>query len=171
MEALFFWVFSIGLLLSGLGVILNRNPVACALCLALSIAFLAGLFVMLQAFFLATIQVLVYAGAVMVLFLFIIMLLDLKAEERRPRNLPAAIIGLGLAFFLGWEFVEVIRHIPDAREPLNVNAILAGSDVPALGNLLFSKYLLPFEVTSLLLLVAVIGVILLSKRDKDPVKP
>src|SRR5471030_3285853 len=112
MEALFFWVFSIGLLLSGLGVILNRNPVACALCLVLSIAFLAGLFVMLQAFFLATIQVLVYAGAVMVLFLFIIMLLDIKTEEHRPRNLIAALLGLALSIFLGWEFISVIQQIP-----------------------------------------------------------
>jgi len=167
MEAIFFWVFSIGLLLSAIAVVLNRNPVACALCLVLSIAFLAGLFVMLQAFFLATIQVLVYAGAVMVLFLFIIMLLDLKVEEHRPRNLFAALLGLALSIVLGWEFITVIQQIPGSTLTLSALPSLPGYDVEVLGNLLFTKYLLPFEVTSLLLLVAVIGVILLSKRETE----
>ena len=78
-----FWVFAALALLCGALVILSRNPVASAMFLVLTIASLAGLFVLLNAFFLAAIQILVYAGAVMVLFLFVIMLLDLKVEQRR----------------------------------------------------------------------------------------
>jgi NADH-quinone oxidoreductase subunit J len=74
MESLLFWFFTFGMLLGGVGVIANRNPIASALSLVISISFLAGLYLLLNAFFLAAIQIIVYAGAVMVLFLFIIML-------------------------------------------------------------------------------------------------
>ena len=86
MNALFFWLFSGGMLLCALAVILNRNAVASALCFTFTIVFMAGLFVMLNAFFLAAVQILVTAGAVMVLFLFIIMLLDITAMEHMPRQ-------------------------------------------------------------------------------------
>src|ERR1700733_12119785 len=86
MNALFFWLFSGGMIVCALAVILNRNAVASALCFTFAIVFMAGLFVMLSAFFLAAVQILVTAGAVMVLFLFIIMLLDLDAMEHAPRH-------------------------------------------------------------------------------------
>src|SRR5471032_2802341 len=86
MNALFFWLFSGGMIVCALAVILNRNAVASALCFTFAIVFMAGLFVMLSAFFLAAVQILVTAGAVMVLFLFIIMLLDLTAMEHIPRQ-------------------------------------------------------------------------------------
>ena len=84
MNALFFWLFSGGMIVCALAVVLNRNAVASALCFTFSIVFMSGLFVMLSAFFLAAVQILVTAGAVMVLFLFIIMLLDLTAMEHMP---------------------------------------------------------------------------------------
>src|SRR5580700_2320429 len=87
MQDILFYLFAALTLICGALVILNRNPVNSAMFLVLSIASMAGLFVLLHAFFLAAIQVLVYAGAVMVLFLFVIMLLDLKAEQRRNLNL------------------------------------------------------------------------------------
>ena len=86
MNAFFFWVFSIGMIVCALAVILNRNAVASALCFTFAIVFMSGLFVMLSAFFLAAVQIIVTAGAVMVLFLFIIMLLDLVAMEHMPRQ-------------------------------------------------------------------------------------
>ena len=89
MSPILFWLFAILMLIAGAGVIANRNPVASALSLVVCLLFLAALFVSLDAFFIGVIEVLVYAGAVMVLFLFIIMLLDLRAEERRKINLPA----------------------------------------------------------------------------------
>src|SRR2546423_4314098 len=89
MSPVFFWLASALMLVFGLAVIVNRNPVASALSLVVSFLGLAALFMSLEAFFIGIIQVLVYAGAVMVLFLFIIMLLDLRAEKRRRINLVA----------------------------------------------------------------------------------
>src|SRR5688572_12465151 len=95
MHPFLFWVFTLMMLIFGIAVVVNRNPVASALSLVVSFLGLAALFVSLDAFFIGIIQVLVYAGAVMVLFLFIIMLLDLRVEQRRKLNLPA-ILGGGL---------------------------------------------------------------------------
>src|SRR5476651_759984 len=86
MDAFFFWLFSAGMIVCALAVVLNRNAVASALCFTFAIVFMSGLFVMLSAFFLAAVQIIVTAGAVMVLFLFIIMLLDLTAMEHVPRQ-------------------------------------------------------------------------------------
>ena len=106
-----FYFFSLLLLIFGIGVVVNRNPVASALCLVVSFLGLAAIYVSLNAYFLGTIQILVYAGAIMVLFLFIIMLLDIKAEERRKFNLVA--IGSGLALVLGFlaMFASVVGEI------------------------------------------------------------
>src|SRR5271170_1588026 len=97
MTALFFWFFAALMLGFATAVVFNRNPVASALSLVVSFVGLAALFVMLDAYFIGTIQVLVYAGAVMVLFLFIIMLLDMKAEERRKLNTGVIIGGVVVA--------------------------------------------------------------------------
>jgi len=104
MNALFFWLFSGGMIVCALAVILNRNAVASALCFTFSIVFMSGLFVMLNAFFLAAVQILVTAGAVMVLFLFIIMLLDLVAMEHMPARKSGWVARLSLrsAFFFSW---------------------------------------------------------------------
>src|SRR5580698_6918389 len=99
MYSIFFWLFSVLMLGFGAMVVLQRNPVASALSLVVSFLGLAALFVLLDAYFIGVIQVLVYAGAVMVLFLFIIMLLDLRAEERRKWN-PLGLVG-GAAVTLG----------------------------------------------------------------------
>src|SRR5438876_3322315 len=98
-----FWFFSIAMLLCGVLVIVNRNPVTSAMFLVLLFFCMAGLFVLLEAFFLAAIQVLVYAGAVMVLFLFVIMLLDIKASERRKFRVLGALGGFGVAGGFAWE--------------------------------------------------------------------
>src|SRR5690349_25179412 len=108
MQEILFYIFAALTLGCGVLVILNRNPVNSAMFLVLSIASLAGLFVLLHAFFLAAVQVLVYAGAVMVLFLFVIMLLDLKEEERRKiRTFGAAggIISIAVIGFVFWRAI------------------------------------------------------------------
>src|SRR5437016_14172695 len=89
MSPFLFWIFALMMLVFGGAVIINRNPVASALSLVVSFLSLAALYISLDAYFIGTIQVLVYAGAVMVLFLFIIMLLDLKTEKRRKLNVAA----------------------------------------------------------------------------------
>jgi NADH-quinone oxidoreductase subunit J len=165
MESFFFWFFAIGMLLSGAGVVINRSPIASAFCLVGTIIFLAGLFVLLNAFFLAAIQVLVYAGAVMVLFLFIIMLLDLKAEAVRPRKFFVLVAGVAVSLLFCYGLSQVLESLPMGLLRLSDLPARTTSDVPEIGTLLFTRYLLPFEITSLLLLVATVGVILLSRKE------
>lgn len=157
-----FFVFAALALGCGIMLLLSRNPVNSAMFLVLTIASLAGLFVLLHAFFLAAIQILVYAGAVMVLFLFVIMLLDLKAEERRRIRvfgLAAGAISVGAILAI---FFSALRAAPIAASSSEPSAV--GSTIE-LGRLLFTQYLLPFEIVSVLLLVAMVGVVLLSKKD------
>ncbi len=160
-----FYVLAALTLIFGALVVANpfsRSPVTSAMFLVLTIISMAGLFVLLHAFFLAAVQVLVYAGAVMVLFLFVIMLLDLKEEERRKvkrLGLVAGLISVGAIVFI------FIRSLYEANPGKHLPAPSAeGATIP-LGKLLFTNYLLPFEIVSLLLLVAMVGVILLSKKD------
>ena len=160
-----FYVFAALTLLCGVLVIANpfsRNPVTSAMFLVLTIISMAGLFVLLHAFFLAAVQVLVYAGAVMVLFLFVIMLLDLKEEERRRVKKFGLITGLVAVGAIVAIFVQsILVTNPDG----NLAAPMLEGEPANLGHLLFTQYLLPFEVVSVLLLVAMMGVILLSKKD------
>jgi NADH-quinone oxidoreductase subunit J len=109
--------------------------------------------------------VLVYAGAVMVLFLFIIMLLDIRAEERRRINWLAAAGGIGVAVILLVQICFVIAHFQPARRTFPPLAGLKMDDVWNIGRLLFSNYNLPFQVIGVLVLVATIGVVLLSRRE------
>jgi NADH-quinone oxidoreductase subunit J len=121
---------------------------------------MAALFVLLHAFFLAAIQVLVYAGAVMVLFLFVIMLLDLKEEQRRRIKTVAGVAGIVAVCAIAFLLCQSIFKSPIAL----ANNLQEGATVP-LGKMLFTSYALPFEILSVLLLVAMVGVILLSKKD------
>jgi NADH-quinone oxidoreductase subunit J len=159
-----FYVFAALTLLFGVLVVVNpfsRNPVTSAMFLVLTIISMAGLFVLLHAFFLAAVQIIVYAGAVMVLFLFVIMLLDLKEEQHRKIKKLAIVAGL---LSVG----TIVAIFLKSLHATNLNAHPAPTtegDTAMLGKLLFSQYVLPFEVVSVLLLVAMVGVILLSKKD------
>jgi NADH-quinone oxidoreductase subunit J len=161
-----FYVFAALTLGCGALVIANpfsRNPVTSAMFLVLTIISMAGLFVLLHAFFLAAVQILVYAGAVIVLFLFVIMLLDLKAETVRKikvYGLFAGLISVGAILAI---FLKSLHATPltNGTQPV----VEGGTE--ALGQLLFRQYVVPFEVVSILLLVAMIGVILLSKKNLD----
>ena len=165
MQGLFFYLFALLTLLCAFLVVANpfsRNPVTSAMFLVLTIVSMAGLFVLLHAFFLAAVQVLVYAGAVMVLFLFVIMLLDLKEEQRREFNRFGAATGM---ISVGAIAAIFIKAIAESRPPADAaSSAIEGATSP-LGRMLFTDYLLPFEILSVLLLVAMVGVILLSKKD------
>ncbi len=139
MSPFLFWIFALLLLIFGAAVIFNRNPVASALSLVVSFLALAALFISLNAYFIGIIQVLVYAGAIMVLFLFIIMLLDLRAEELRKINWVASAGGVAVALALIVQIFAVI------------------------GN--FTNYNLPFQIIGVVILVATIGVVMLSRRE------
>lgn len=159
-NTILFYVISFGVVLSALGVITSRSVVHSVLWLVSAMCLIAGLFVLLKAFLVAAILVLVYAGAILVLFLFVVMMVDFKKEvpatfgwESNP--FPAILVG----FVIFIQSFIVIRSLP----------VLATSRIEgspeAVGQLLFSRYVLPFELTSFLLLAAVVSVVVLAKRD------
>jgi len=148
-------------------VVLGRNPVNAAMFLLLTMAGAAAMFLLLEAFFLGILQILVYAGAVVVLFLFIIMLIDPQTGRRMPNRL--SVLGSGIAFLL---LIAGVIAMVTGDHALSSPAL---ADTPAVGNLskeygyyLFTIYLLPFMVAGFLLLVAMLGVILISKRYQSP---
>ncbi|MCU0771858.1 MAG: NADH-quinone oxidoreductase subunit J [Verrucomicrobia bacterium] len=164
METALFYILAALAVLSALLVVANpfsRNPVTSAMFLVLTMVSLTGLFVLLHAFFLAAVQILVYAGAVMVLFLFVIMLLDLKEEERRRvrwTGLAAGLISVGTILTI------FVLRLGEFEAGASAAPTLEGQ-TPELGRLLFERYLLPLEIVGVLLLVAMVGVVLLSKKE------
>jgi len=181
MEGTLFNIFAGLAVLSALLVVLNplsRNPVTSAMFLVMTMISISGLFVLLGAYFLAAVQILVYAGAVMVLFLFVIMLLDLQETARRKLNLVSLAMGIlavGALFLVYKSSLESTygeapqQHevAADADQAEAAPAKVVGS-TQALGQALFSAgngFILPFEIVSVLLLVAMVGVILLSRKE------
>jgi len=165
MPPFLFWIFALLTVIFGAAVVINRNPVASALSLVVSFLGLAALFMSLNAYFIGIIQVLVYAGAVMVLFLFIIMLLDVRAEKGRQINWLTSAAGLAVALILSGEILSVVGHFEIAHKafpPLPGSTV---DDVRNIGVALFRNYNLPFQIVGVLVLVATIGVVLLSKRE------
>jgi NADH-quinone oxidoreductase subunit J len=165
MSPFLFWIFAVLTVIFGAAVVLNQNPVASALSLVVSFLGLSALFMSLDAFFVGIIQVLVYAGAVMVLFLFIIMLLDIRVEERRRINWLTAGGSVGVAVILLIQIYVVIGHFQSARRTFPPLAGSTTDDVWHIGRLLFNNYNLPFQIIGVLVLVATIGVVLLSRRE------
>jgi len=160
-----FWTFVGIMLFFGAMVVINRNPVASALSLVVCFLGLAALYISLDAFFLGVIQILVYAGAVMVLFLFIIMLLDLKAEQRRHFNLIAMFGGIVVVVL----FLKILFDVcygfqgGSAVFPAIHNA--EHGDTWQVGMALFEQYKLPLQMIGALVVVASVGAVLLSKRE------
>src|SRR5215470_9807101 len=139
MSPFLFWMFAVLTVIFGAAVVLNRNPVASALSLVVSFLGLSALFMSLDAFFIGIIQVLVYAGAVMVLFLFIIMLLDIRAEEHRRINWLASAGGIAVAVILLVQICVVIGRFKDSRQPFPSLARSTTDDVWNIGRLLFNN--------------------------------
>ncbi len=160
-----FWFFATLMIAFGVSVVLLRNPVSCAMSLVMSFIALAALFITLDATFIGIIQILVYAGAVMVLFLFIIMLLDLRTEESRRLNIGATVGGvLVVSGFISF-LVKVVTSDPSFAQKLPPLATPQIPDVKLIGMTLFHTFWLPFETIGVLLLVATVGVIVLSKKS------
>jgi len=160
MELIFFILFGAIATGGAIMVVTRRHPMASALYLILTLFAVAALFVLRQAHFLAAIQVIIYAGAVVVLFIFVIMLINVP-EDRLPveRTTALRVLGVVLAGLLILESAVIARRFGMPKLP----AADSGS-VEAVGRALFTDYLLAFEVTSVLLLAAVIGAIALAKK-------
>jgi NADH-quinone oxidoreductase subunit J len=185
MPSALFYLFALITLLFGIGVVVCRNPVASALSLVMSFAGLAALFISLDAYFIGVIQILVYAGAVMVLFLFIIMLLDIKAEAHRKVNVPAVIGGAVLAIIFVVQLCTVLGDHPAGGQSLDdvpfqyeqaaavqllpgIKADLQNETLPdskLVGLTLFQRYPMQIQLIGVLLLVGTIGVVIMSKRE------
>ena len=165
MSPILFWIFTALMLAFGTSVVLNRDPVASALCLVASFLCLSALFVGLDAFFIGVIQILVYAGAVMVLFLFIIMLLDLKAEKRRHFNRLSLVGGGAVAAGFVFELLHVLNSFSIGKNPFPPLGVARLDDVRQVGITLFTQFNLPFQTVGVLVLVASVGVIVLSRRE------
>lgn len=163
-EIFVFGLFATLLVIAAAGVIVSRNPVYAAMNLVAAFFFLAGIYVLLVAHLIAFMQILVYAGAVMVLFLFVIMLLSigdehLVKERTKAMQLFGVLGAVGLAAVLG---AAITQAGDRAGEMAPVNATFG--TVKAVGSVLFTDYLLPFEATSLLLLVAIVGAVVVAKE-------
>ncbi len=167
-ESVIFYILALVTVGTALLVILQRNPVVSAIYLIITFFCLAGIYLLLRAEFIAIIQVLVYAGAIMVLFLFVIMLLNLEKEEKfiTPRRMTLVLgilLGGVLLFQMGVIFRALLLEGPKGEFSPEMVATLGNTEVVA--RLLFTDFLLPFEIISILLLVAIIGAIVLAKRE------
>jgi NADH-quinone oxidoreductase subunit J len=162
-----FIVASAMVLVGALGVLLRKNPVHAALSLVLTLFGIAVHFVALGAHFLAAVQVIVYAGAIVVLFLFVIMLLgvdraeDLSVEPFMKQRLAAPVIGVGIAGFIGTAVIASRAILKPSTEPV----IDAEQNITELAKSIFSDYVFAFELTSVLLVIAVVGTVLLARRQ------
>ena len=181
-----FYIFALIMLAGGICVVALKNPVSSALAMITSFIGLAALFVGLNAYFVGVLQVLVYAGAIMVLFLFIIMLLDIKKEEGKTRRLSFISAGIMLPLLLVLQLIAVLQtsnlgdFTPITKESMAISAqslpegtakaSLESGDLPdvnLIGQKLFTDYNFPLQVVGVLLLVATVGCVALSKKLKS----
>ncbi len=168
MEALLFGLFAVVAIASAILMVLFRNPVHSALSLVTTIFALAGLFALLQAHFLAAVQIIVYTGAIMVLFLFVIMLLNLghpEALEPMPRRVRRLTVLLLMVLLVAQIGLVGTRGL-DAPAASGDSALFQ-DNVSFVGRMLYTEYLFAIQVVGMILLVALVGVIVLVKRDKD----
>ena len=170
---IFFYIFSVLAVLGALALIFARSPIYCALGLVETLIALAGIYILLEYEFVAAMQILIYAGAIMILFLFVIMLLNLREfEQSYPRWSFSSLAGITLAVLLLSQLLSLIFD-PAASSPqpeASATATTTGtgpaeSTLSQIGERLLTSYVLPFEVVSIVLMIAVIGAVLLARRQ------
>jgi NADH-quinone oxidoreductase subunit J len=160
-----FYVFAASAILSALMCITQRNPVASAFWLISTMLALAGIFVLLEAHFIAAVQVLVYAGAIMVLFLFVIMLLNLSGRVSDIRGKLSWVVAAVIAVALAASLITLRGYTPERlAEEVTGAAAESRGVIGVFAEPLFGTYLVPFEITGLLLLTAIVGAVVLAKR-------
>lgn len=158
---------------SALGVVVLRNPLSSAFSLIINLLTMAGLYALLGAHFLAVSQVVVYAGAIMVLVLFVLMLLNLKFESRRRlgvfRTLIAVAAGSLILFTIVPQITGYFDHL--SAFTLSENLVKSEGGVRAIGKELYGRYIVQFELSSLVLLIGVVGAVMLAKRKSAQIGP
>ncbi len=165
MEQAFFFYFAIVIAAAAVLVVAVRNPIYSALSLLIMFFHVAGLYVTLHAEFLAAVQIIVYAGAILVLYLFVVMLLNLRHDDRYHRQWPMA-AAVGVTLVIEAIVLTAMKGWTAPVVAVGTETIVGGAgNAEAIGDVLYSTYLFPFEVASLILLVAMIGAIILAKKD------
>jgi NADH-quinone oxidoreductase subunit J len=168
-DTIAFYVFAAIAILASLGVIGQGNPMHSVMLLIVSFGALAGLYVLLQAPFTAVTQIIIYAGAIMVLFLFVVMLLNVPREEPAPAAVSALLgptgmrMGVVLSLVLGVEIVWALSRIDKATFLEGTPSV---SSVALIGSSLFTRHAFAFEATSILILVAMVGAVVLARRER-----
>ncbi|HEX8985187.1 MAG TPA: NADH-quinone oxidoreductase subunit J [Bryobacteraceae bacterium] len=166
MDPLLFLIFAIVAVVCGIGVVAQTHPISSALSLIGVMGSLAVIYLLLGAQFIAAAQVIVYAGAIMVLFLFVIMLLNAGRERKSEGSVVTRVAGVPLLIaLLGLISYTIYRTFPST---FNVKfGVYTGGTVENLGRALFTTYLWPFEITSVLVLIAIVGAVVLAYRELD----
>jgi NADH-quinone oxidoreductase subunit J len=166
MDVILFLIFAIIAVVAAINVVVQTHPISSAVSLIGVMGSLAVLYLLLGAEFIAAAQVIVYAGAVMVLFIFVIMLLNAGAEARRGRSYTVQILGVPLLIALLGLLAFLVERLFPQTISVHFGGFTGGT-AKAVGQALFTTYLLPFEVTSLLILIAIIGAIVLARKEMD----
>ena len=167
METLIFIILAIIATGSAVSILVQRHPIYSALSLILTFIALAGIYIQMHAEFIAVMQIVVYTGAIMVLFVFVIMLLNVREESGSTHSLQLIkYFGLPLSILLMVQISLIVLKAYSGYEiPLPPTATNLAGNTAAIGKELYTRYLLPFEVTSILLLVAIIGAIVMAKKE------
>ncbi|MEW5745007.1 MAG: NADH-quinone oxidoreductase subunit J [Nitrospirota bacterium] len=162
---LFFGYFAVATVVLSLLVITRRNPVHSVLMMLGLFFHIAALYLFLNAEFLAAVQIILYAGAILVLFLFVIMMLNLKEELEGEKFVGAWPLGISMGVFILVLIMYVLGSLTQGPAgPFTIEAIKAATHTKALGTVLYTEYLFPFEIASLILLIAIVGAIVLAKK-------
>jgi NADH-quinone oxidoreductase subunit J len=165
MDVILFLVFAITAVVCAINVVVQTHPISSAISLVGVMGSLAVLYLLLGAPFIAAAQVIVYAGAVMVLFVFVIMLLNAGSETRKGRSFMVQLLGVPLLMSLAGLMAYFVQHLYP-RDMVHFGGFKGGSP-EAIGRALFTTYLLPFEITSILILIAIVGAVVLARKEMD----
>jgi NADH-quinone oxidoreductase subunit J len=166
MDVILFLIFAIIAVVCAINVVVQTHPISSAISLIGVMGSLAILYLLLGAEFIAAAQVIVYAGAVMVLFLFVIMLLNAGVEIRKGRSFMVQLFGVPLLIVLLGLLTWFVQRLYPSNTMVRFGGFTGGS-ARDVGMALFTKYLLPFEVTSILILIAILGAIVLARKEMD----
>jgi NADH-quinone oxidoreductase subunit J len=170
-QMLIFYPFAFLIALCSVMVVASRNPVASAMFLVADLFLLAGIYASMNAHFVAAIQVLVYAGAIVVLFMFVIMLLNLSPDAKSHLKIPAPeffVLIVTTVAFLAMGVLMVTSQSEGIMGQMTPEAVTqAGGNTFAVGMVLFTKYLWPFELASILILLAIVASVVIAKKDKS----
>jgi len=166
MDLILFLAFALIAVVCGINVVIQSHPISSALSLIGVMGSLAVLYLMLGAEFIAAAQVIVYAGAIMVLFIFVIMLLNAGTEVKKGRSFMVQLVGLPLLLALLVLLAWFVQRLYPAGTMVRFGGFQGGS-AQAVGRALFTTYLLPFEITSVLILIAILGAVVLARKEMD----